>query len=123
MENVICFINGIALITNGSFDDHLAQLNTILAHMADNTKSFSAIEAKVLGFLLTQNSVKLTEFALPYIHEDIWSVLCQLSTSSWFTCLKEIFLEDMILLEVSTGDTHLRMHLPPSFSQDTLLVI
>ena len=65
----------------------------------------------------------MTEFAQPYMHTDIWSVLCQLSTSSRFTCLKEIFLEDMILPEVTTGDASLRLILPPSFSQDTILVI
>ena len=54
---------------------------------------------------------------------NVQSVFCQLSTSSRFTWLKEIFPEDMILLEVTTGDAHLRLHLPPSFSQDTLLVI
>ena len=66
--------------------------------------------------------VSRTEFAQPYVHTDVWSVICLLSTSSGFTWLKEIFLEDMILLEVTTGDAHLRLHLPPSFSQVTLLV-
>ena len=65
----------------------------------------------------------LTEFAQPYVHTDVWSVICQLSTSSGFTWLKEIFPEDMILPEVTPGDARLRLHLPPSFSQDTLLVI
>ena len=59
----------------------------------------------------------MTEFAQPYVHMDIWSVLSQLSTSSGFTCLKEIFPEDMLLPEVTTGDAHMRMLLPPSFSQ------
>ena len=59
----------------------------------------------------------MTEFAQPYVHTDVWSVLFQLSTSSQFTCLKEIFPEDMILPEATTGDTHLRLHLPPSFTQ------
>ena len=65
----------------------------------------------------------MTEFAQPYVHMDIQSVFCQLSTSSGFTWLKEIFPENTILPEVTTGDAHLRLHLPPSFSQDTLLVI
>ena len=65
----------------------------------------------------------MTEFTQPYVHTDERSVLCQLSTSSGFTCLKEIFLDDALLLEVTTGDACLRMLLPPSFSQDTLLVI
>jgi hypothetical protein len=30
MENVICFIDDIALITNGSFENHLNQLDEIL---------------------------------------------------------------------------------------------
>ena len=47
----------------------------------------------------------LTEFAQPYIHTDVWSVRCQLSTSSRLTCLKEIFPEDMLLLEVTARDT------------------
>ena len=59
----------------------------------------------------------VTEFAQPYIHMDVWSVLCQLSTSSRFTCLKEIFLEDTPLPEVTTRDAHVRLLLPPSFSQ------
>ena len=66
---------------------------------------------------------KVTEFAQPYVYMDERSALCQLSTSSGFTWLKEIFPEEMILPEVTTGDAHLRLHLPPSFSQDTFLVI
>ena len=46
----------------------------------------------------------MTDFTEHYVHMDIWSVLCQLSTSSGSTCLKEIFPEDMLLLEVTTGD-------------------
>ena len=75
------------------------------------------------SYLQLQVPLLLTEFAQPFVHTDIWPFLCQLSTSSGFTWLKEIFPEDMILLEVTTGDAHLRLHLPPSFSQDTLLVI
>jgi hypothetical protein len=30
MENVICFIDDIALITSGSFENHLTQLDEIL---------------------------------------------------------------------------------------------
>ena len=62
----------------------------------------------------------VTEFAQPYIHADVWSVHCQLSTSSGFTCLKEIFLEDMLLPEVTARDACLRLLLPPSFTQFTL---
>ena len=65
-------------------------------------------------FMLLSPTV-LTEFAQPYVHTDVQSVLCQLSTFSGFTCLKEIFPEDMILPEVTTGDAHLRLLLPPSF--------
>ena len=63
----------------------------------------------------------MTEFAQPYIHMDERSVLCQLSTSFGFTWLKEIFLEDMILPEVTTSDALLRLHLHLSFSQETLI--
>ena len=59
----------------------------------------------------------MTEYAHPYVHTDVWSVLCQLSTSSRFTCLKEIFPEDMLLLEVTAGDAPLRLLLFPSFSK------
>ena len=66
----------------------------------------------------------VTEFAQPYVHTDVWSAFCQLTTSPGFTWLKDIFPEDAILLEVvTTGNAHLRLHLPPSFSHDTLLVI
>ena len=52
-------------------------------------------------------------------------MVCPFSTLYLFlvtSCLKEIFLEDTLLPKVSTGDAHLTMHLPPSFSQDALLV-
>ena len=62
----------------------------------------------------------VTEFAQPYVPTDVQSVLCQLSTSSRFTCLKEIFLKDMLLPEVTTRDAHLRLLCPPFISQDTL---
>ena len=79
--------------------------------------------ASCSGLLLYQSvCASVTEFAHSYIHMDAWSVLCQLSTSSGLTWLKEIFLEDTILLEVTTSDAHLRLHLPPSFTQDTILV-
>ena len=36
MENIICFINDITLITNSSFNSHLQQLNSILQCLNDN---------------------------------------------------------------------------------------
>ena len=64
MEHVICFIDDIALITNGSFDLHLQQLNTILQCLNDNNlqvngvkSSFCAHKAKFLGFVLTRQDI------------------------------------------------------------------
>jgi hypothetical protein len=65
MENVICFIDDIALITNGSFENHLNKLDEILQRLKENNlqvngdkSSFCAIEAKFLGFVLTRQGVK-----------------------------------------------------------------
>jgi hypothetical protein len=65
LENIICFIDDIALITNGSFENHLTQLDEILQLLKENNlhvngdkSSFCAIEAKFLGFVLTQQGVK-----------------------------------------------------------------
>jgi hypothetical protein len=60
MENVICFIDNIALIMNGSFENHLNQLDEILQQLKENNlqvngnkSSFCTIEAEFLGFVLT----------------------------------------------------------------------
>ncbi len=65
METVICFIDDIALITNRSFGNHLNKLDEILQQLKENNlqvngnkSSFCAIEAKFLGFVLTQQGVK-----------------------------------------------------------------
>jgi hypothetical protein len=65
MENVLCFIDDIALITNGSFENHLNQLDEILQGKKENNlqvngnkSSFCVIEAEFLGFVLTQQGVK-----------------------------------------------------------------
>jgi hypothetical protein len=65
MENVICFIDTIALITNGSLENHLNQLDEILQRLKENNlqvngnkSSFCAIEAEFLGFVLTRQGVK-----------------------------------------------------------------
>jgi hypothetical protein len=65
MENVICFIDDIALITNGSFENHLNKLDEILQRLKENNlqvngdkSSFCAIEAEFLGFVLTRQGVK-----------------------------------------------------------------
>jgi hypothetical protein len=66
MENVIsCFVDTIALITNGSFGNHLNQLDEILQRLKENNlqvngdkSSFCATEAKFLGFELTRQGVK-----------------------------------------------------------------
>jgi hypothetical protein len=65
MENVICFIDDIALITNESFENHLNQLDDILQRLKENNleingdkSSFCAIEAEFLGFVLTRHGVK-----------------------------------------------------------------
>jgi hypothetical protein len=65
MENVIRFIDDIALITNGSFENHLNQLDEILQRLKENNlqvngdkSSFCAIEAEFLGFVLTRQGVK-----------------------------------------------------------------
>jgi hypothetical protein len=64
-ENVICFIDDIALITNGSFRNHLKQLDEILQRLKANNlqvnankSSFSAIETEFLGVVLTRQGVK-----------------------------------------------------------------
>jgi hypothetical protein len=36
MKNIICFIDDIALITNGSFENHLNQLDKILQRLKEN---------------------------------------------------------------------------------------
>jgi hypothetical protein len=36
MENIICFIDDIALITNGSFENHLNKLDEILQRLKEN---------------------------------------------------------------------------------------
>jgi hypothetical protein len=65
MENVICFIDDIALIINGSFENHLNQLYEILQSLKENNlqvngdkSSFCAMEAEFLGFVLTRQGVK-----------------------------------------------------------------
>jgi hypothetical protein len=65
MENVICFIDTIALITNGSLENHLNQLDEILQRLKENNlqvngnkSSFCAIETEFLGFVLTRQGVK-----------------------------------------------------------------
>jgi hypothetical protein len=65
MENIICFIDNIALITNGSFENHLNQLDEILQRLKENNlqvngdkSSFCAIEAKFPGFVFTRQGVK-----------------------------------------------------------------
>jgi hypothetical protein len=65
MENIICFIDYIALITNGSFENHLNKLDEILQRLKENNlqvnghkSSFCAIEAEFLGFVLTRQGVK-----------------------------------------------------------------
>ena len=60
----------------------------------------------VFGHIIMNSLFIMTEFAQPYVHTDVWSVLCQLSTSSGFTCLKEIFPED------TARDAHLRIASP-----------
>jgi hypothetical protein len=64
MENIICFIDDIALITNGSFELHLQQLDAVLQCLNDNNlqvngvkSSFCAHEAEFLGFVLTRQGV------------------------------------------------------------------
>jgi ABC-type uncharacterized transport system substrate-binding protein len=61
MEDVICFIDNIALIMNKSFENHLKQLDEILHQLEDNNlqvngnkSSFCAIEAEFLEFVLTR---------------------------------------------------------------------
>ncbi len=65
MENIICFIDDIAFITNGSFENHLNKLDEILQWLKENNlqvngnkSSFCTIEAEFLGFLLTWQGVK-----------------------------------------------------------------
>ncbi len=65
MENIICFIDDIAHITNGSFGNHLNKLDEILQWLKENNlqvnrdkSSFCAIEAEFLGFVLTWQGVK-----------------------------------------------------------------
>jgi hypothetical protein len=60
MEIIICFIDDIALITNGSFENHLNKLDEILQRLKENNlqvngnkSSFCPIEAEFLGFVLT----------------------------------------------------------------------
>jgi ABC-type uncharacterized transport system substrate-binding protein len=66
MENVICFIDNIALIMNKSFENHLKQLDEILHQLEDNNlqvngnkSSFCAIEAEFLEFVLTNKESNL----------------------------------------------------------------
>ena len=63
-ENVICFIDDIASITNGSFDLHLQQLDAVLQCLNDNNlqvngikSSFCVHKAEFLGFVLTCQGV------------------------------------------------------------------
>jgi hypothetical protein len=65
IENIICFIDDIALIMNGSFENHLNQLDETLQRLKANNlqvngnkSSFCAIEAEFLRFVLTQQGVK-----------------------------------------------------------------
>jgi Reverse transcriptase (RNA-dependent DNA polymerase) len=65
MENVICFIDDIALITNGSFTSHLRQLDAVLQRLNDNNlqvngvkSSFCAHKAEFLGFVLTRQGIR-----------------------------------------------------------------
>jgi hypothetical protein len=60
MENIICFIDDTALITNRSFENHLNQLDEILQRLKANNlqvngdkSSFCAIEAGFLRFVPT----------------------------------------------------------------------
>jgi hypothetical protein len=65
MESVIVFFNDIAIITSGTFDDHLTVLKEVLSRLCANNlqvngkkSHFCETEAEFLGFLLTRNGVK-----------------------------------------------------------------
>jgi hypothetical protein len=65
IENIICFIDDIALIMNGSFENHLNQLGETVQRLKANNlqvngnkSSFCGIEAEFLRFVLTQQGVK-----------------------------------------------------------------
>ena len=65
MENVIVFIDDIAILTKGSYQDHLESLAEVLQRLQDHDlqvngkkSTFCAQEAEFLGFVLTRAGVK-----------------------------------------------------------------
>jgi hypothetical protein len=65
MTFVIVYQDDILILTSGSFDDHLRQLNNVFKRLQHNNlqvnaekSSFCALETEYLGFILTREGIK-----------------------------------------------------------------